>query len=51
MRRTLCALYLTVFLARDDGGVNEKGEGTLRDAYSACMKLRAVLSIPLLVLN
>ena len=30
---TLCDLYLSVVLATSDGEVNEKGEGTLRDAY------------------
>ena len=27
-------LYLSIFLTRSDGGVNEKGQGTLCDAYS-----------------
>lgn len=33
VRRSLFDFYLTTFLARDDGEVNEKGEGTFRDAY------------------
>jgi len=32
-RGTLYVLYLSIFLARGDGAVNEKGQGTLRDAY------------------
>ena len=33
VRRTLYDLYLSVFHARSDGKVDEKGEGTFRDAY------------------
>ena len=33
VRRTLCDLYLSIFLARSGGEVYEKGEGTLCDAY------------------
>ena len=33
VRRTLHDLYLSVFHARSDGKVDEKGEGTFRDAY------------------